>query len=483
MQLHPRHILFLILSALGIAFLAAAAYFALPDRPFAADDFEWLLNVRDLSLAAVASRAFDFGVESHFYRPLVWLLFWTEWRAFGLNAGGFHLVSLVLHLLNALLAGMLTLRMAHSASTPARTIGGALLTATIAALHPGPFEAVVWASAQSELLAATWLLLALHCWWSAELTRDRRAVGWVYSLAATIALALALLTKESAVVGLPLLALLEWVSARRAGRKPAYAALALPLLVTVAYLSAALGVATRNYLVRDDGYGIGPQLLLNPLRGIGLLVAPLPGVEDGAAPWLAPLGAIILALAFLFIWRRRAPKEHMLVGMLALAATLLPTAPFASPPDSRYLYPPVLVAAVLLGMLAASGKPEAESGVRGLRMRWGLSFVLAVLLVFFALFEVRGREARFAAGARPGEELRRLAVAQCAADQLNRMLIVDPPIAAPHAEAIVKLSCGKRPRPIILGQDDVERELRTNTLVVIFEGGVPVVALRTPPPS
>lgn len=473
MHYPPRQSLVLIAIACGVALAVFGVYYPLPARPFAADDFEWLLNVRDLSFASLMARAFDSGVESHFYRPMVWLALWTQVQAFGVDARGFHLVSLALHSLNALLAGALIRQMAVSpAEVQEFPYRGVVLGALFVALHPAPFEAVVWVSAQSELLAATWILLALLLWGN--------GVGWWRAPAATVALALALLTKESAVAGLPLLFLCEWRAARQARRRPAFAALALPLLALVAYLVVALDVAARNYLVRADGYGLGPQMLLNPFRALGLLVAPLPGVEDGGAPWLPLVGALALA-AWGLAWRRGAFSPYWLAGLLAVAITLLPTAPFASPPDSRYLYPAALVLAVLLGRWASTDH-AALLGALDARRRQGL-VVAAIVLALLAAFELQGREARFAAGARPGEELRLLAVATCATDQLNRMLIVEPPLAAPHALAIVRLSCGERPRPIVVGQDEVERELRTNTLVVVFNGGVPSIVLRTPPPQ
>src|SRR4051794_37301395 len=89
-----------ILAVLAIVALTLYAYRELPARPFAADDYQWLLSVRGLSFGEVARRAFDPAAQSHFYRPLIWLLFWAQTRVFGLDPRGFHAVSLGLHLLN-----------------------------------------------------------------------------------------------------------------------------------------------------------------------------------------------------------------------------------------------------------------------------------------------------------------------------------------------------------------------------------------------
>lgn len=496
-----RYALPIAAAAIVTLLTVAVAYRALPGRAFAADDFQWLLNVRDhRSLASVASRAFDIQAESHFFRPLVWLLLWSEWRLFGFDASAFHRVSLALHALNAVLIGGLTFRMIQAQSFLAPVVGFAA-AALVAALHPAPFEAVVWVSAQSELLAALFLLLMLHFWWSA--TFSHRLWRPIWHFAAAVMLALALLTKESAIIGLPLIILLEWEASRITQRRMALMPLGLPLLVTAVYLAAALDVASRNDLVREGGYGFGVQILLNPLRSLGLIAAPLPGVEYGREAWLPLAGAGVIlacAIALVVVWRYGKGAASLLTGILALVVTLAPTAPFASAPDSRYLYLPIMVVALMAGhwssaladwMLSAAPRGDknrvavswahhARARLRIERLLVGVvAMATALALGVLAVNEVRGREVRFAAGARPGEELRLFAAAQCATGRLDRMLVVEPPIAAPHVEAIVRLSCGSSPHTLVIGSGDVERELRPYTLVVVFDGGFPHPLIRT----
>ena len=502
-----RYPLLIIATAITALLTVAVAYESLPGRAFAADDFQWLLNVRDRSLPTVVARAFDVSAESHFYRPLVWVLLWGEWQLFGFDPSAFHRVSLALHVINATLIGGLTFRTIRAQSFVAPVIGFAVAMLT-AALHPAPFEAVVWVSAQSELLAALFLLLMLHCWWSAGLADGQPILRWIWLGAAAATLALALLTKESAIIGLPLIVLLEWEAARRAQRRMALVPLALPLLVTTAYLFAALDVASRNALVRGSGYGFGAQVLLNPLRSLGLIVAPLPGVEYGREAWL-PLAGACVALAGIIrmtvTWRRGTGAASLLNGILALIVTLAPTAPFVSPPDSRYLYLPVMVIALMAGRwsstlsdwamstelrgnetraivwgAAGQGTPGVRTRIRAERLMVGIAVAaVALMLGVLAVNEIRGREVRFAAGARPGEELRLFATSQCAEADFDRILVVEPPIAAPHVEAIIHLSCGVRTHPMVIGMGDVKRELRPNTLVVAFNGGFPRELIRT----
>jgi hypothetical protein len=319
------------------------------------------------------------------------------------------------------------------------------------------------------------------------------------------------------VIGLPLLALAElWIRSNRPGASgqgsdaseqqieagknlaspphppapspphpaPHPAALLLPLLLTLGYLLLQVGIERRNYLLASGGYGLGPQLALNPLRSLGLLVAPLPGTEHADAAWLVPLGgAVALALlggAVALALRRRYGAPLLAA---ALALTLLPTAPFVSPPDSRYLYLPAMAAALILALAlcprAKSREPGAKSAPALQRSlgRWSLVVGL-LLLAWLAAGELAARENRFAGATGPGGSLWRLTAELCAAESPQRILVVEPPLAPPHAEAIVRLACGPHVRPVVVGRDKVEGALRPNSVVVAFPGGSAAIERR-----
>ena len=458
--------------ALAAAGLALYAYRDLSPRPFAADDYQWLLNVRGLSFGDLLARAFDAGSQTHFYRPLVWLLIWAQVQVFGLDPAPFHAVSLGLHLLNALLAGLLAWRLAGARSA-------FCIALAFVALHPAPFEAVVWVSAQSELLAAALLLCALHLWLPWARGAERVAPGEIFStllraLLASLFLGLALLAKESAAIGLGLLLLLG--SPAPAGRPAAlrYAPFGLPAGVTAAYLALQAGILARNEIVRGSGYGVGPQLILNPLRALGLVAAPLPGTQYGDAPWLPWAGAALAALVALDVslqlFRGGSGAGTYLRLGLAVLLTLAPTAPFTSPPDSRYVYLTVVAVAALLAYRAAT--LGYWPGARRSRLPAALiAGCVGVLLAWWCAGELAAREARFAAASGPGGSLWRVTSAECAAAHPSRVIVVEPPLAPPHAEAIVRLSCGAEVRPVVVGRDGVEDARRPGALVIAFPGG------------
>ena len=134
------------------------------------------------------------------YRPLTSLLFALEWTAGGGRPLVFHAVSLALTVLVAVLVFRLVRRVLDLAGAPA-PLGPSLLATALFALHPVHVEAVANLVGQSELLAASFIVLAVErylAWREAgELGASRRL------LLAGLTL-LAMLSKEIGVV-VPLL--------------------------------------------------------------------------------------------------------------------------------------------------------------------------------------------------------------------------------------------------------------------------------------
>jgi len=86
----------------------------------------------------------------HYY-PLSFTALWLEFRAFGLDPLGYHLVNLALHLANALLVWAVFARL---------RLRGAWLVGALFALHPMHVETTAWAMEIKNLLSGTFYLLA-----------------------------------------------------------------------------------------------------------------------------------------------------------------------------------------------------------------------------------------------------------------------------------------------------------------------------------
>jgi hypothetical protein len=129
---------------------------------FVYDDHRFVTHNEALRSVAPLDYVLDPGTASHgegvvadIYRPVRTLLFSLEWAAFGVEPLGWHVVSLVLHLVGTFLAFRLLLGLLPRAQEVAAL--GALLYG----VHPLTTETVAWVSSQGDLLAMAGMLGAL----------------------------------------------------------------------------------------------------------------------------------------------------------------------------------------------------------------------------------------------------------------------------------------------------------------------------------
>ncbi len=190
-----------------IAAVAAAFFPALDGAFLSWDDLRYLEDSAIQGTTCFLARAASIVSTGYFgnYNPLHRAGNWLELMVFGRDPRGFHLVSLVLHALNVLLA----FRLAGKLGLPR---AAACIAALVFAVHPSRTEAVAWISAQKDLGSALFVLLALNAY-SPVLTgepgrRGRRllAVGLLFLLA---------LLDKSMVLTFPLLLLVLDLAWRR----------------------------------------------------------------------------------------------------------------------------------------------------------------------------------------------------------------------------------------------------------------------------
>ncbi|NMC69048.1 MAG: hypothetical protein GYA57_03150 [Myxococcales bacterium] len=135
-----------------------------------------------------------------YYRPVVTLAYALEFQLFGEAPFGYHAVSLLLHLVCVLLAfGWLRRRLGEGpGGTAAALVGAALF-----AVHASRPESVSWVSGSTDLWMVLFVLSGLWLW--------DRASSRAAAAGATLCFALAVLSKETAVVVPVLLAADAWL--------------------------------------------------------------------------------------------------------------------------------------------------------------------------------------------------------------------------------------------------------------------------------
>jgi tetratricopeptide (TPR) repeat protein len=370
-----------------LALLGLLVYLPALSAGFVYDDHSLIEGNRTVASLGAAFGAFfeplwafdpEGEIPNAFWRPLTVLLLAGTREVVGLTPSGFHTVSLVLHIAATWAAWRLATRLMRCG-----TLGW--LAAALFAVHPVHVESVAWASAVNDPLFALFALLSLERYFAWR-ERGLRGVPW----AAGLWLLPALLAKEQAVI-VPLVALVIDLAFRHlrlrgegAGNEVvrAYAPWAIVGAVyfvgrMVAYgsvmagldqVSADFGLSfAREALLRVEVFGAFLESLLAPSE-YRFFRQVRPELPEGHAPMLRAWAAVLVwaAATGVAAWQSRRLALAMLLAIPACFLLLLVDveAAGAFPISDRYLYLPVIFAAVLVvGLLAKFLPRPAVFGV------------------------------------------------------------------------------------------------------------------------
>ncbi|MBI5650735.1 MAG: glycosyltransferase family 39 protein [Chloroflexi bacterium] len=296
------------------------------------DDWSFITLLVKLDLGEYLRFFFDPRVQFIWYRPMFGVMWLAEYTLFGADPFGFHVVWMLLHLLNGLLLFALVRRLSHHPWL-------ALLSALFFVTLPTISWVAMWPiepqnEATAFALAATWF-------WIAYLERARARDY----LRALLFYCLALMTKETSIVLPAVLLGIEIILLRRPFRVfdlfRRYALFGFAGLTLIAFdlRSITYGVSTRQV-----GYSAGSHLAPNLIKYLTELV--VPWSINPVADQILALG--IYAFAGWSAWRKK-NRALVFLGLVALV-TLLPVIPFPKP-QSRYLYAPALAFAIAAAML------------------------------------------------------------------------------------------------------------------------------------
>jgi tetratricopeptide (TPR) repeat protein len=340
------------------------------------------------------------------YYPLTLTVFWVEFQTFGARQpGGYHVVSVVLHIIAALLVWVVLGRLA---------VPWAWVVAVAFAVHPVHVESVAWISEQKNLLSAIFFLAATYAYLRFALDMRAAKIKWMWYAAAAAAFLMALLCKAiTCTFPITMLLLLYWKTGRLnwSDLKPL-----VPLLVA--------GLAMAAFFAGFEAHNFDPSMYsamqLSPVARClvaahalwfyaGKLVFPSPVLMIYPlwtinAAQLTPYGYCIAALmvvAALWIFRRQLTVGP-LIAVLWFVVTASPALGFVnfytmsfSYVANHYIYPASvgIIVLVVQGLrmiaswiLAAVGRPDAARGPLPMLV---CAALLVVVLLPLAQFQVR----------------------------------------------------------------------------------------------
>lgn len=368
---------------------------------FVSDDFDWIIRGNNLSFADL-HHGFELVTHNRF-RPLVPVSFSILHQVFGLSPFGYHLSSVVFHILNGLVFYKILLHFQVRKDV-------ALISALIFVTHFAHEETVFWISSNCILLC--WLFSLLSILTFLKWLREERIGLYFLSLGFSL---IALLFREDALALPAILSFIIWFKYLRSKLEIANGFVAqrksTPLTSLAPFF---LVFFVYSYLrnVSLPHWGLVPLLSLNPTNLIrnfayflGNLIFPLRLVfdvigyhysrminsavnsMDSNATVVVISAFIVILLVFLFfMWFRKTNKNVkslVIIFLIAISPFLLFKGYVL-----RFTYLPLLgfspIAAYLLLSLVkriASHNPWLET------RHFYVSFIIIIVFNFLVLFE------------------------------------------------------------------------------------------------
>ena len=143
--------------AIGLALSTIIVYAQTAHYGFIAYDDDQYVYENAIVKLGVTGTSLVWAATTFFYanwHPLTWLSYLVDVQLFGLNAGAFHVVNLLLHTANVILMFLVLFRMTRR---PWR----AAVVAAVFALHPLHVESVAWISERKDVLSTFLGIIAL----------------------------------------------------------------------------------------------------------------------------------------------------------------------------------------------------------------------------------------------------------------------------------------------------------------------------------
>ena len=307
--------------------------------------------------------------HSFMWHPLTTISHMLDYQLFGLNPLGHHLVSILIHIANALLLFWILKNITG-------TMWASAFVAGIFALHPIQVESVAWAAERKTVLSGLFWLLTM-----AAYIRYARQPGFGRYLVVLLVFGLCIMTKP-VVVTLPfaLLLLDYWPLERvRWGQNNKTAAKTtpnqksagwliaekIPLLGMSAFLSVMTFVSQKQGGVVSTIEGMPlnyrvANMFFSYIRYIGKLIWPNGLAVCYSYPlvtlsnfWVMICAILFIALTVVIVYCIGRQKKYAMVGWLWYVGTLVPVIGLvqsgAQAMANRYMYIPMLGLLLIVG--------------------------------------------------------------------------------------------------------------------------------------
>ena len=340
------------------------------------------------------------------WHPLTWLSYMLDYELFGLNAGRYHVVNVLLHVLGVLLLFEALRRIAHAHGNATGILWRSTFVAAVFAVHPLHVESVAWIAERKDVLSTCFWFLTMiaYCAYA------RQPKLWRYLVVAGV-FALGLMAKPMLVTLPCVLLLLDYwpldrtraANENEEGTFPVWKLVLekAPLFaLSVASSAITLLVQTRGGAVHSLTDLTVPARVANALVAyvayIGKALWPTglavlyPHSGSGLGLW-RPAGAALLlvgaSVLFLILLRRR---RYLAVGWLWYLGTLAPVIGIiqvgAQAMADRYTYVPLIG----LSIIVAWGMPDLLGAWRLPRaVTIGAAGVVVAAMTVTSAFQVR----------------------------------------------------------------------------------------------
>jgi protein O-mannosyl-transferase len=317
------------------------------------------------------------------YWPVTSTVYWIEYQFWGFNPLGFHLVSIALHALAALLVWRVLAEL---------RMPGALFAAAVFALHPVNVESVAWITQLKNTLSLPLAVLSTLFY----LLYKRKEGLW--RLAASLALFVLSALAKGLTLTLPVVLLAsDWWQQGRVGRRDLLRVFPYVIVATfmVGVEVAMQHIAAAHHVVRVDSFAsraatAGCAVWFYFWKVVWpanlVFIYPRWGINERDVLSYVP-GVLLVLIAALAWWRRRSWGRPVTMFIVCYVGLLLPVLGFVDIYFMRYSlvadhwqYAAMIVpCAALAGAIATSGRrwPWLRSG--------GYVFSVGVLIVLTAM--------------------------------------------------------------------------------------------------